>query len=106
MVMLVAYSNQCHHLLFALVGFPDGSQFRVPLNRVSSRIDYVNFETWIGRTESLCFPGLDGNIVFGGAVISILRQSLAIAANVGAGQVKDTHTKTFNAPNLSLNIGN
>jgi hypothetical protein len=106
MVMVVAKSNHYHHLLFASITFPDSSQFRVPLNRVSPPIDHVNFETWIGRTESLCLPGFDGNIVFGGAVISVLRQSLAVAAHVGTSQVKDAHTKTFNAPNLSLNVGN
>jgi hypothetical protein len=98
--------NHCHHLSFALITFPDGSEFRVPLNRVSPRIDYVNFETWIGRTKSLGLPGFDGDIVFGGAVIRVLGQSLAVAAHVGASQVKDAHTKPFNASNFSLNVGN
>ena len=62
-------------------------------------------------------PGLNGNMVLGGAMISVLRQALADLGVVlrqgavddpgpGSGQVQDAHTKAFNASNLPLNIGN
>ena len=89
-----------------LITLPDSSQFCISLDRVSSRIDHINFETGIGRTKALRLPGFDSDVVFSGTVISVLRQSLAVATDVGASEVKNAHTKAFNAPDLSLNIGN
>jgi hypothetical protein len=38
-------------------------------------------------------------------VIRVLRQSLAVAAHIGASEVKDAHMKPFNAFDFSLNVG-
>lgn len=54
----------------------------------------------------MALPGLNGNIVLGGTMISVLRQALAVAAHVSARKVEDADTKAFNASNLPLNIGN
>jgi hypothetical protein len=39
-------------------------------------------------------------------MIAILRQPGALAAHVGAAEVKYAHTKAFNAPDFPLDIGN
>jgi hypothetical protein len=73
---------------------------------MAARVDYVNFKAGKRRTKSKYLPGFNGDVVFGGSMVRVLRQSFAVATHVHPSQVKDARTKPFDASNLSLNVSN
>jgi len=90
---------------FLLVGFPNSGEFHVSLNRSSAAVNDVDFKSWKGRTESSALPLFDSEIAVGGAMVTILWQTRAIAPHICATQVQDMYTKTLNTSDLSFNVG-
>jgi hypothetical protein len=90
--------------LLLLIARPHCLQLRVSLNRISAPIHNIDFKARVRRTKPRRLPGLHCNVVFRSAMITILWQSRAIAADVSASQVKYAHSEALNAPDLPLNI--
>jgi len=73
---------------------------------MAAAIQHIHFESRKRGPESSFLPVLDGKIVRRRVPKRILRQTGPITAHVRSVQVQNAHIETFDAPNLSLDVGN
>ncbi len=91
--------------LLSIVAGPYSLQFCISLNGVSANVNYIYFKPGKRMAEASLFPSFHRDVVVGGPMIDVLRQTLAIAAHIGAAEMQYSHTKTLDASNLPLDIG-